>query len=282
MSAGLKHRLAKVLDADVQELSRIHASGWAEVWRFEADGRALVAKTSGHEAHAGIEHFMLTLLRETDTIPVPAPVLAEPGLLVMDHVPHSGGLSAEGERAAGRLIATLHKCPAKYYGLHRDTLIGPLHQPNGRTQYWRDFFRDRRLLYMAGEARKAGRLPGVLYRRIEKLAGRINDFVDEPDCPVLIHGDLWGGNILGDGERVAGFIDPAVYHGAAEMDLAFIQMFGSVGEAFFEGYREVRPIADGFSQCRDLYNLWPLLVHVRLFGGAYVGQVAGTLDRFGI
>jgi fructosamine-3-kinase len=134
---------------------------------------------------------------------------------------------------------------------------------------------------MAGEALRAGRLPVGTMRRIEQVAGRLETWIDEPARPGLIHGDAWGGNILCRSGRVAGFIDPALYYADPEIELAFGTLFGTFGEAFFDRYREFRPIAPGFEETRrPLYLLYPLLVHVRLFGGGYVGSVDRILDRF--
>lgn len=136
---------------------------------------------------------------------------------------------------------------------------------------------------MAGEAGDAGRLPPRTRMRIDALAARLDRWIDDDAKPSLIHGDLWGGNILSRGDRITGLIDPALYFADPEIELAFMTLFGSVGEAFFRSYGERLQLRPGFFEARcDLYNLYPLLVHVRLFGGSYVAQVERTLDRFGV
>jgi len=118
--------------------------------------------------------------------------------------------------------------------------------------------------------------------RLEKLAGRLGDWIDASAAPSLIHGDMWTGNVLCNHGRISGFVDPAIYYADAEIELAFSTMFGTFGDAFFGRYGEHRPLRPGFFEERvDLYNLYPLLVHVRLFGGSYVGSVDRTLARFG-
>jgi len=119
--------------------------------------------------------------------------------------------------------------------------------------------------------------------RVEALCARLGDWLPADETPRLLHGDLWTGNVLvgGDG-RISGFIDPAIYYGAAEVELAFTTLFGTFGDAFFARYQEHHPLAPGFfEERRDLYNLYPLLVHVRLFGGSYVDAVDRTLARHG-
>jgi fructosamine-3-kinase len=116
--------------------------------------------------------------------------------------------------------------------------------------------------------------------RIEKLAMRIEDYLIEPAFPSLLHGDLWTGNVLVRQGRVAGFVDPAIYCGSPEVELAFATLFGTFGESFFEVYEETMPLEPGFHELRsDLYNLYPRLVHVRLFGAGYLAGIEATLAR---
>ncbi|MEW5728555.1 MAG: fructosamine kinase family protein [Pseudomonadota bacterium] len=244
-----------------------------------ADGGRLVAKLGpGLEP----EGWMLEFLARASALPVPAVVHSDDDLLLMEHVEASGGLSAAGEAQAAELLAALHGRRWHSFGLERDTLIGGLHQPNPPTARWLDFFRDHRLLFMAHEAHRAGRLPGAVLAAVEALAGRLERWIDEPEAPGLIHGDCWGGNVLARNGRVAAFIDPAVYYADPEIELAFGTMFGTFGDAFFRRYEDLRPIRPGFWEARrDLYILYPLLVHVRLFGGSYVAGVERVVARFG-
>lgn len=248
------------------------------------DGERLVAKLpgAGGTDTAEIEARMLRHLRRASGLPAPEVVHAEPGLLLLEYLSGESGLSGATQADAGRHIARLHRVTDTAFGLDFDTVIGPLPQPNPRSESWLEFFREQRLLYMARFAQRRGRLPDNLLGRIERLAGELDDLLEDPARPELVHGDLWGGNILSKDGRVTGFIDPAIYYGHGEMDLAFITLFGTADARFFDAYREIRPIADGFFETRrDLYNLWPLLVHVALFGGAYVGSLERILDRFG-
>lgn len=135
---------------------------------------------------------------------------------------------------------------------------------------------------MAREAHGAGRLPVEDLTRIDRLAGSLSEYIPEPEAASLIHGDVWGGNVVSGNGGIAAFLDPAIYHADPEIELAFITLFGTFGESFFERYGEIRAIPDSFFEFRrDLYNLYPLLVHVRLFGGGYLGAVQSALKRFG-
>jgi fructosamine-3-kinase len=244
-----------------------------------ADGRRVVAKLGGRGLD--VEGWMLGLL--AGKLPVPAVLLAEPDLLLIEHIAAGEGLGGAAEIDAAQLIAALHDHTQPLYGLDRDTLIGGLPQPNGPLASWIEFFAQRRLLYMAERALEEGAIDAALMRRIERLAGRLERWITTPSPPALIHGDLWGGNVLAKGGRVVGFVDPALYYADPEIELAFATLFNTMGEAFFGEYRRHRPIATGFfEERRDLYNLYPLLVHVRLFGGGYVGQVERGLARYGV
>lgn len=251
------------------------------------DGRHLAVKARTENPGTGpslaLEGYMLSELARLSDLPVPQVHVCEPDLLVMDFIENDGhGTSADAERDAGERIARLHKVPRSHFGYERDTLIGPLHQPNPQQTQWVPFFRDHRLLYMAQAAREEGRLPAALYDRIERFAARLDDYLIEPRFPSLLHGDLWTGNVLVRGNRIAGFVDPAIYCGHPEIELAFATMFGTFGEVFFDAYEGIMPLDDGFQDVRrDLYNLYPLLVHVRLFGSSYVSAIDRTLTRYG-
>jgi len=254
-----------------------------EVYRAElSDGTSVVAKVDrSEESQLEREAYMLRYLREKSELPVPEVYYSSEALLLMEFMPGSGNLSGAQEHAAELLVA-LHDITAGAYGHERDTLIGSLSQPNPWTDSWVEFFRDQRLLYLLGVASEAGRLPVNLRGRVEGLAGRLGEILEEPERPALIHGDAWSGNVLAEGNRITAFLDPAIYHAEPEIELAYISLFDSFGKPFFERYHELRPIKEGFfEERRHLYSLYPLLVHVYFFGGPYVGSVEGVLDRLG-
>ncbi len=252
-----------------------------------ADGRRLAVKArqtgESRGATLELEAYMLGELAQLSELPVPRVHYADPDLLVMDFIESdSGGITKSVERHAGELIAKLHATKRERFGYARDTLIGPLHQPNPPSPRWVPFFRDHRLLFMAKEAQREGRLPPEMLRRIERLAERLDDFLIEPAFPSLLHGDLWTGNVLTRSGRVAGFVDPAIYCGSPEIELAFTTLFGTFGEPFFEAYAGAMPLEPGFHEIRSsLYNLYPRLVHVRLFGSSYLAGIDATLARLG-
>lgn len=277
-------RLATILGQRPQRLTPLSGGCIGDVSRADLpDGASVIIKSAGPDGTLDIEGWMLRYLAEHSRLPVPRILHAEPSLLVMEHIQGSSRFSEAAERHAAELLADLHAVTADRYGLVRDTLIGPLPQPNGPMDSWIDFFRQRRLLYMAGLAADAGQIDGRLHDRIRRLADRLDDLLEEPNAPALLHGDVWTTNVLARADRIAAFIDPAIYYGHPEAELAFITLFSTFGDAFFARYHELRPIRPGFfERRRGIYNLYPLLVHARLFGGGYAAQVSGSLRHLGI
>lgn len=285
----LNHRLATILGANVASRAPLSVGfGLTGTVAMLGDGRRVAVKARRNDSTAGpnlaLEGAMLADLARLSELPVPHVYAAETDLLVMDYIDNDGGrITGDVERHAARLIAQLHAMPREQFGYDYDTLIGPLHQPNPPSDKWVPFFRDHRLLHIAGAARDEGALPLPLYGRIERLAGVLGEYLAEPAHPSLLHGDLWTGNVLVKGSRIAGFVDPAIYYGHPEIELAFTTMFGTFGRAFFEAYEDLRPLEPGFHELRrDIYNLYPTLVHVRLFGGGYIAGVERTLTKLGL
>lgn len=283
MTPAARHAIAEAMGAAVTNAAVLTGGCIGDVWRIDlADGRRIVAKTAGADGMLDTEGYMLDYLARTQAVPVPAVSHAEPGLLVMEYVETSGRLDAAAQEHAAELLAALHEITAEAYGHERDTLIGGLCQPNPWTESWVNFFRDERLLYMGRMALEKGVLPRDTYGRLEKFCGaQLEAYIDQPGQPSLIHGDMWGGNLLVRDGRIAAFIDPAIYHADAEAELAFATLFGTCGETFFRRYNEHRPIRPGFFEIRrDIYNLYPLLTHSFYFGGQYPAQVDTVLRRF--
>ena len=256
-----------------------------EVYRAELEeGTPLVAKVDREgESHLEREAYMLRYLREKSDLPVPKVYHGSETLLLMEFIEGSSLFGEEAERHAAELLATLHDITADAYGHERDTLIGALDQPNQPTKSWAEFFRDHRLLYVANVAHEAGRLPVEDLHRVERLTEMLDGLIGEPNPPALIHGDVWSANVLAKDDRITAFLDPAIYYADPEIELAFISLFDSLGLPFLDRYQEIRPIRDGFFEVRrDLYNLYPLLVHTYYFGSGYLGSVRRVLDRFGV
>ena len=184
----------------------------------------------------------------------------------------------------GRALAAMHRADARElsgggrFGFPRDNYIGATPQRNGARDSWVEFFRDCRLGPQIRLARHY--FDGAVHRRFDRLLDRLDTFLDEPDRPSLLHGDLWSGNILPGSDAQAWLIDPAAYVGHAEADLAMTELFGRLPQRFYAAYREVNPISPDYESRRDLYNLYHLLNHLNLFGPGYYSSVVTALGRY--
>ena len=284
MNVDIRQVIEAAVGAAVADVAPLSGGCIGQVYRVGlAGGEVLVAKVDeGAQPRIDVEAGMLRYLAGHSRLPVPAVVYSSERLLLLEFLPGDSHFSAGAQRHAAELLAALHDVTAPAYGFEQDTLIGSLHQPNPWTDSWLDFFRRQRLLYMAEAGVQAGRLPAAVHARLEKFCRRLDEWLVEPQRPSLIHGDVWTTNVLAEGDHITGFLDPAIYYADPEIELAFTTLFGTFAEPFFGRYHEIRPIRPGFfEERRDIYNLYPLLVHVRLFGGSYVRSVDSTLRRFG-
>ena len=255
----------------------------ANVFRIEFDnGEKVVVKSSKTGTGLGLEGEMLEYLGSRSRLPVPKVLFCEDDLLVMTYIECGAPITPVAQEHAADLLVDFHGIQTDKFGFDKDTLIASLRQPNLWTDSWINFFRDHRLVYMAETAFKLGQLKKSLLFRLEKLAANLDQWLIEPPRASLIHGDLWSGNILCKNDRIVAFVDPAIYFGDPEVELAFSTLFGTFGQRFFDRYQEHIPLLPGFfEERRDIYNLYPLLVHVSLFGGSYTARLEQTLIKFG-
>ena len=284
MDAPLAEVVKQALGEAPKSISPLSGGSVGEVYRATlGSGKAVVIKVDrSPNPNLHIEGDMLKYLRDHSQLPVPEVLHSTPGILVMEMLPGESEFQADAERHAADLLADLHGIKSMHFGFEYDTLIGSLPQPNPKTESWIEFFRDHRLLHMAQLASSEGRMSLDTLSRIEKFASHLGEWLLEPPHPSLLHGDVWTTNMLATQSEITAFIDAAIYFGHPEIELAFITLFNTFGNTFFDHYDDRRTIEpDFFETRRDIYNLYPLLVHVRLFGGSYVRSVEGTLARFG-
>ena len=176
-------------------------------------------------------------------------------------------------------LAELHRQTNSIFGLSENNFIGSLPQQNDFTGDWSSFFIDRRILPMVKMAINNGLVTNAFVAKIELVLNNIVELIPK-EPPALVHGDLWSGNLMVDSQGQPCLIDPAVYYGHREMDIAFSHLFGGFDNQFYETYQEIFPLEPGFDTRIDIYNLYPLLVHLNLFGRSYLGQTENILARF--
>jgi fructosamine-3-kinase len=278
-----ENKIEAITEQKIKRSTRLSGGMNGDIFRVDfANGETLVAKvTDKPRATLDVEGRMLQYLRDQSKLPVPSVIHSEQQLLLMTFISTNGGVTPDVERDAARYLADLHNITSEKFGLGFDNLIGSVYQPNPQMDSWITFYQEHRLLYMADVAEKSGQLPLDVRKRIDMLVPKMSSLLNEPEKPSLIHGDIWGGNVLAQDGKIAAFIDPAIYYADAEIELAFITLFRTFGQKFFSEYSNIRTIDSGFYDTRrHLYNLYPLLVHVQIFGGAYIGQVDNIVRRF--
>lgn len=181
--------------------------------------------------------------------------------------------------AFGRSLAALHRHGAPSFGLDQDNYIGTLRQVNTQHAVWTEFYVQCRLEPMVAKARDRKRLGGGDVLRFERLYSQL-DALFPKEAPALLHGDLWSGNFMCDAEARPVLVDPAVYYGHREMDIAMSGLFGGFDRELITAYNAAWPLETGWEERVDLCNLYPLLVHTNLFGDSYAQQVQAILRRF--
>lgn len=257
-------RAAALAGADPATARRLAGGDLNEVIVLATvDGGQCVAK-AGPDVTA--EAAMLRAMGEAG-MPVPRVIAAEQGVLLLSHVENDG---APGWRDLGTKLARMHGVRGEFYGWDRDYRFGDVVLANARTDDWRQFWWRQRLVETARP------LGGDWLRRIEALGPVFDDILPAGPAVSLLHGDLWSGNILWRNGRLAALIDPACYYGHAEVDLAMLHLFGTPGQAFYETYGALEP---GWEERRAAYQLFPALVHLRLFGSGYAGMVDRLLTQ---
>ena len=265
---SLEDAVAQAVGSTVSSLRRVGGGDINDGFLAELEGgRRAFVKTRA-DAPAGeyaAEAAGLRWLGEAGGVGVPDVVGVSDELLALEWLePGPAGDEAE----LGRGVAMMHAAGAQRFGGPDDLRIGPLALPNDPLPDWPSFYAERRLRPLIERAR----LSASGTRAVESVCDRIADLAGPAEPPARLHGDLWSGNVLWSGGRPY-VIDPIAYGGHREVDIAMLQLFGAPGARFFAAYEDVAPLAGGWRDRVQLYQLFPLLVHAALFGGGYAGSV---------
>ena len=181
----------------------------------------------------------------------------------------------------GHALAEMHKETQEQYGLDHDNFIGKTIQKNKLELDGLVFFREHRIKFQQELARKTRGLPRVIDHRLDMFCERFESLLDlKYEKPALLHGDLWSGNYFASHDQVPYIFDPAVYFGLREADLAMTEMFGRLPDEFYSAYHEIFPIPPGYTERKEIYNLYHLLNHYNLFGGSYLEQADQMVRSF--
>lgn len=255
-----------------------------------SDGQKIFMKTNAVNNYRffSTEERGLSALRATGAIGVPkllgTGIDKERGFsfLLLEFLESTAPIKTYWEEF-GRQLARMHRadCSAfgNTYGFPEDNFIGATVQKNTPKTSWIDFFRDCRLklqITMAKQYFDVG-----LRKKLDYLLTHLEDYIQEPAFPSVLHGDLWGGNVICGRDGKAWLIDPAAYVGDFETDLAMTELFGRFPSAFYAAYAEINPIDSGYRERKKIYQLYHILNHLNLFGRSYLGSVAALVEEIG-
>ena len=256
-----------------------------EAWRVTlADGREAFVKTrpdAGADEYA-TEARGLQWLVEPGALRTPRVLEIAGDRLVLEWI-SPGRLSVEGAEELGRGLALTHAAGAPAFGDSGAAGFGSLRLPNDPAPDWPTFYAQRRLLPLARVAHERGAIARAGARAVEAVCERLPELAGPPELPARLHGDLWSGNAFADADGRPWLIDPSAYGGHREIDLAMLRLFGGrVGpeRRVFAAYADTAPLAEGWEERVELWQLLPLLVHAVLFGGSYVAAAERVARRY--
>ena len=281
----MQTELSEVLGQEVDALDFLQQGQIGSIYKASVEGQTYTVKTSAQVDKLAIEAKMLNDLHDAK-IRVPKVIMSKESFLVLEQIDTVKQAKSTQESEAAKLLSTLHTATndSRMYGYYYDTTIGPFPQKNEQTQYnWTLFLGQMRIMPMARICYDKRKISKQTVERLEELCRDLYKRIDMSTIhPSLLHGDVWSGNVLFEREGAC-LIDPAIYYGDKEMELAFMLLFDTFGDTFFNAYNEVHPLSEDFYESKvPLYQIYPVLVHVALYGGSYVGQLEQILKRLKI
>ena len=282
----LATEMGKTIGATLEPrpVARVHGGSINESHRWHSSAGPLFVKVAPAAARAMFEAEAegLEELRRANAVRVPRVLgiaSTETEVALTLEWIEFGSASRASRTALGEQLASQHRIAAAAFGWHRDNTIGSTPQLNRWSDDWRSFFRERRLQPQLDLARANG-FRGRLQEQGEALLDRLDRLLPQSaEPPSLLHGDLWGGNWATDVLGRPVIFDPAVYFGDRVADVAMTRMFGGFGPEFYAAYAAAWPLPVDVETRSELYNLYHVLNHLNLFGGGYLSQALGMIDR---
>ena len=278
----MKEQLSHMLDKNILSIDFFGKGQIGDIYKVQTADESYILKTSQPSDNLQTEAAMLEDINKYK-IAVPKVFNVDESHLLMEYIEESSLSNTQQEIYAAKLLSDLHTVTneSRMYGYYYNTTIASFTQENEQTQYnWGLFLGQMRIMPMAKICYDRGELSKRTVEKLETLCRDIYKRIDiSKIVPSLLHGDLWSGNILFNNDG-ATLIDPAIYFGDREMELAFILMFNTFGDTFFNSYSEVHALSDDFYETKvPLYQIYPYLVHIALYGSTYISGMEEQLKR---
>ncbi|OKS85991.1 fructosamine kinase family protein [Mucilaginibacter polytrichastri] len=283
----LQSKLSALLNRQVQINSTKPVSGGSinQAYCLHSNAGKYMLKLNSRYTYPNMfacESDGLKAIAATCTIAVPQVILQDEldddSFLILQWIETRKPTEAA-SKLLGRQLAQMHRNSTGYFGLDSDNYMGSLPQSNRKHHNWTSFFIEERLQPMVKIGVDKKLLNHADVAKFETLYNKLNVlFEEEPSS--LIHGDLWGGNYLISTDATPYLIDPAVSYGNREFDIAMTTLFGGFSESFYSAYHESFPLNIGWQERIALWNLYPLLLHLNLFGAGYLGQVRDGVEAY--
>ena len=288
MNSNLRSRIEKKFAEPIKSTVAVSGGCIANSCKLQlSSGREFFLKQSrgGSSSSFASEARGLEELRKSGVVRVPEVVDKGPDFLLLEWIEVGKNSTDSNMDELGRQLAELHSFHGEKFGFVEDNYIGDSPQSNltstAGKDNWPIFFAGNRLHFQAELAEKKGyatsEMRGLLDVLIEKIPGLLSGTEEKPS---LLHGDLWCGNYLIDVDGHPWLIDPAVYYGHREADLAMTSLFGGFTKTFYSAYESAFPLVPGYPEREPLYQLYHLMNHLNLFGTGYYGQVLSILKRY--
>jgi protein-ribulosamine 3-kinase len=291
LSAEIKKRVEGILSQKFETLIKIvNDSGVSggninKTYKIDTTENSFFVKINHASEFPGMfeaEMHGLNLLTEKSKFKIPSiiafDIYKDNSILILEYV------SPESKKkdffsSFGIILADLHRNTQSKFGLEKDNYIGSLKQSNKMQSDWISFLIEERLEKQLKLAVDNSNVGNEFSRNYEKIYKKLNELIPL-EIPALIHGDLWSGNYMVAENDAPCIFDPAVYYGHREMDIAMTKLFGGFPEEFYRSYNDAFPMEKEWEKRTDVYNLYPLMVHVNLFGGDYVESVKRIIKKF--
>ncbi len=275
----------KALNKKIISISPVSGGDINDAFKVVTENNTFFAKVNSNPVAKDMfekEALGLKLMKDKAQINVPEVVstgtIENKSFLLLNWIEQGKSTPQTNENIA-RQLSKLHKTSNDFFGLYHDNYIGTLFQNNAKNKNWLEFYFSNRIEYQLRLAIDSNLMQKKYINKTERMFSKIE--ADYPDVvPSLLHGDLWSGNYMIDDMGKAVFIDPAVYYGYREMDIAMMKLFGGFSSEVFTIYDQLFPLDHEWQSRIRFHQLYYILVHVNLFGGGYVSSAQNIIDYY--